>query len=392
MRGSRVRRAAHWLADRPRLILAALALNIVALLASACFWIPTPYQMLLPGPVTDTNTLIEPRPQETEGALYLTSIYSNPASVAEWLYAQADPEAGLIPREQARPQHLSRKEYRKLLDTMMDNSKMAARVVAFRAAGFEVGVDGQGALIRDVRADSPAQGILAVNDVVVVAGGRAVSTKDDLIAVIRAHRPGDRLPLEVRRSDATLSLTTTLAESPEQRGRALMGVVVVTYKSQILLSTGAEDTIRRAGRAIGRADVCLGALQHLDSRRPHQRTPHRRYRCAGHWTGRIRGVGGVPYKVRAAEKAGAAYFLVPTDNADEARQVARTVQIVPVGSFGRSATFYSTAPTSRRGSPRRRPAATITGQHHPPDSHPYPDLAPSTPGPRLGSPNGSITP
>ena len=343
MRGSRVRRAVHWLADRPRFILAAAVLNIVALLASACFWIPTPYQMLLPGPVTDTNTLVEPRPQETEGALYLTSIYSNPASVAEWLYAQADPEAGLIPREQARPQHLSRKEYRKLLDTMMDNSKMAARVVAFRAAGFEVGVDGQGALIRDVRADSPAQGILAVNDVVVVAGGRAVSTKDDLIAVIRAHRPGDRLPLEVRRSDATLSLTTTLAESPEQQGRALMGVVVATYKVEYSFPRELKIQSEELG---GPSAGLMFALALYNSLTPGDLTGGHRIAGTGALAtdGRVRGVGGIPYKVRAAEKAGAAYFLAPTDNADEARGAARTVQIVPVGSFDEALPFIQQLP------------------------------------------------
>ena len=60
--------------------------------------------------------------------------------------------------------------------------------------------------------------------------------------------------------------------------------------------------------------------------------------------GRVRSVGGIPYKVRAAEKAGAAYFLVPADNADEARRVARTVQIVPVGSFAEALPFIQQLP------------------------------------------------
>ncbi len=343
MRGSRVRRAAHWLAGRPRVIAAALALNIVALLAVVCFWIPTPYQMLLPGPVTDTNTLVEPSPEQTQGAFYLTSIYSNPASVAEWLYAQADPEAGLIPREQARPQHLSRKEYRQLLDTMMDSSKMAARVVAFRAAGFEVVVDGQGVLIRDVRADSPAQGILAVGDVVVVAGGRPVRTKDDLIAVIRAHRPGDRLPLEIRRDDDTLSLTTTLAESPEERGRALMGVVVATY--QVNYSFPRELKIRSEELG-GPSAGLMFALALYNTLTPGDLTGGHRIAGTGALAtdGSVRSVGGIRYKVRAAEKAGAAYFLVPADNADEAHRAARTVQIVSVASFDEALPFIRQLP------------------------------------------------
>jgi Lon-like protease len=45
-------------------------------------------------------------------------------------------------------------------------------------------------------------------------------------------------------------------------------------------------------------------------------------------------VGGVRYKVRAAEKAGAVLFLVPQDNLAEARQAARTMRVVPVQTFG----------------------------------------------------------
>ncbi len=364
MRGSRVRRAAQWLADRPRVLHTALVLSIVALLTAVCFWIPTPYQMLLPGPVTDTNTLIEPPPQETVGALYLTSIYSNPASVAEWLYAQAHPEAGLIPREQARPQHLSRKEYRKLLDTMMDNSKMTARVVAFRAAGFEVGVDGQGALIRDIRADSPAKGILAVNDVVMAAGGRTVSTKDDLIAVIRAHHPGDRLPVEVRRGDATLSLTTTLTESPEDQGRALMGVVIATYK--IKYSFPRELTIRSEDLG-GPSAGLMFALALYNTLTPGDLTGGHRIAGTGALAtdGKIRGVGGISYKVRAAEKAGAAYFLVPTDNADEARRAARTVQVVPVGSFDEALPFIRQLPPAGTPAAAAQQPASLGNAAHP---------------------------
>ncbi len=343
MRGSRVLRAAHWLADRPRVLYAALVLSILALLGAVSFWIPTPYQMLLPGPVTDTNTLIEPRPEQTQGAFYLTSIYSDPASVAEWLYAQADPEAGLIPREQARPQHLSRQEYRELLDTMMDSSKVAARVVAFRAAGFEVSVAGQGALIRDVRADSPAQGILAVGDVIVVADDQPMSTMDDLIAVIRAHRPGDRLPLEVRRDDTTLSLTTTLTESPEERGRALMGVVIATYRLRYSFPQELKIQSENLG---GPSAGLMFALASYNTLTPGDLTGGHRIAGTGSLAtdGRVGGVGGVSYKVRAAEKAGAAYFLVPADNADEARRAARTVQVVSVSSFAEALPFIQQLP------------------------------------------------
>ncbi|MAG36821.1 MAG: hypothetical protein CL878_11350, partial [Dehalococcoidia bacterium] len=336
-------RSAYWLADRPRVLYGALVLSIVALIAAVSFLIPTPYQMLLPGPVTDTNTLIEPRPEQTQGAFYLTSIYSDPASVAEWLYAQADPEAGLIPREQARPQHLSRQEYRELLDTMMDSSKTAARVVAFRAAGLEVTVGGQGTLIREVQEGSPAEGVVEVGDVVVSTEGQPVRTMDDLIAVIRAHRPGDRLSLEVRRDDATLALAVTLGESPEEQGRARMGVVIATYQLRYSFPRDLKVQSENLG---GPSAGLMFALAIYNSLTPGDLTGGHRFAGTGSMAtdGRIGAVGGVSYKVRAAEKAGAEYFLVPSDNADEARRAAHAIQVIPVSSFAEALPFIKQLP------------------------------------------------
>lgn len=46
--------------------------------------------------------------------------------------------------------------------------------------------------------------------------------------------------------------------------------------------------------------------------------------------GRVGPIGGVAQKVAAAERAGAAYFLTPQENAAEARRVARRIRIIAV--------------------------------------------------------------
>ena len=140
------------------LLVTTLSLSTVALVATALFLIPTPYQVLLPGPVTDVQRLIEPNPHPGKGALYLTTIYSDPASVGEWLYARINPEAGIVPREEARPRNVDDKQYQKLLVSMMDESKVAAKVVALREAGYDVTVTGQGAQVRELAETSKAEG------------------------------------------------------------------------------------------------------------------------------------------------------------------------------------------------------------------------------------------
>src|SRR5688572_17551115 len=112
--GRDARRAAAWLARglwSVPFLTAALVLGIATAVTALLFTIQTPYQVLLPGPVTDVQRLIQPYSKPIKGALYLTTIYSDPASAAEWLYAKLNPEAGMVPREQARPKDIGEKEY-----------------------------------------------------------------------------------------------------------------------------------------------------------------------------------------------------------------------------------------------------------------------------------------
>jgi PDZ domain-containing secreted protein len=72
------------------LLVVALTFTVFALVTGVLFVIPTPYQVLLPGPVTDVQSLIVPSPHRSKGALLLTTIYSDPASIGEWLYAKTN--------------------------------------------------------------------------------------------------------------------------------------------------------------------------------------------------------------------------------------------------------------------------------------------------------------
>lgn len=74
---------------------------------------------------------------------------------------------------------------------------------------------GVGALVAEVVAGSPAATAgLAVDDVVISADGQPVTGQDGLVAVIRAHRAGDRLVLEVLRGGSRRTVTVTLVERP----------------------------------------------------------------------------------------------------------------------------------------------------------------------------------
>jgi PDZ domain-containing protein len=326
-----LRRMVWWLGRTPygRATLAAL---LPALAIGTLFLIPTPYQVLLPGPVTDVQRLIQPYPKPIKGTLYLTTIYSDPASVGEWLYAKLTPDAGIVPREQARPPDLNEREYQKVLTQMMDESKVAAKVVALREAGYDVKITGQGAQVQDIQDSSKAKGILQAQDVIVALDSERVATSTDLIAMVQGHKAGETVQMTVQRADKELTLAVPLGESPDEPGRARVGIVVLTHLYQYDLPKEVNLQTRDIG---GNSAGLMFALGIYNAVAPTDITGG--HKIAGTGTistdGRVGAIGGAKYKVRAAEKAGAELFLSPPDNFQEASAAAKHVRVVAAPTF-----------------------------------------------------------
>jgi S1-C subfamily serine protease len=93
-----------------------------------------------------------------------------------------------------------------------------------------IDVPSEGALVARVVAGSPAdragleggdtsvvvngESYVVGGDVITAAGGRPVTSSDDVRRVIAAKQPGQTLPLRIRRGDQTLSVTVTLGRAP----------------------------------------------------------------------------------------------------------------------------------------------------------------------------------
>jgi PDZ domain-containing protein len=312
-------------------IIVACVLGVTALLVG----VQTPYQLVLPGPVTDVQRLIEPYPKPIKGALYLTTIYSDPANLAEWAYGKVRADAGLVPREEARPRNVSERQYQQLLSHMMDESKIAAKVVGLRHAGYEVSVTGQGAQVQEVTENAPAQGALQPGDIITAADGKPVSTATDLVALTRAHKPGETITMTVQRGDGEArEVSFALGESPDEPGQARAGIIVLTHLYEYHLPKELDLETRDIG---GPSAGLMFALGVYNAVAPGDITQGHKIAGTGTITtdGTVGAVGGVKYKVVAAQRAGAELFLAPADDYEEARQAAGDgkLKVVPVKTF-----------------------------------------------------------
>ena len=133
-----------------------------------------------------------------------------------------------------------------------------------------------------------------------------VSTSTDLIALIQSHRPGDTVQMAVKRGDQSLTLTVPLGESPDEPGRARIGIAILTHLYQYDLPKEVNLQTKNIGGNSAGLMFALGiynAVSPVDVTKGHK--------IAGTGTiatdGKVGAIGGAKYKVRAAENAGVLY-------------------------------------------------------------------------------------
>jgi S1-C subfamily serine protease len=94
------------------------------------------------------------------------------------------------------------------------------------------GEEMQGAIIRRVEEGSPAEDVgLRKGDIITAIDGDPIEGPGDLVDTIAGHGSGDRVTLEVHRfgddeAEEEREIEVTLAEHPDEEGKAYLGVVV----------------------------------------------------------------------------------------------------------------------------------------------------------------------
>ena len=137
-----------------------------------------------------------------------------------------------------------------------------------------------GAVVQDVTPGSPAERAgLRPYDVIAALDGQAVSTGDELIAMVSARRPGDAVTLQVMRDGRDTSMLVKLAERPVRErsgedapaagrvprpGVPRLGLSVRALEADVARRLGAPSDVR--GVVVWRVDT-VGAASDADIER-----------------------------------------------------------------------------------------------------------------------------
>jgi Lon-like protease len=260
----------------------------------------------------------------------MVDILVRKASLLERLFPGIHDGSTLVPAEQLNPAGVSESQRRRQSLNEMSRSQQVAVAVALRELDYDVEATPNGAEVTLVFPDAPAEGKLAVGDVIVEALGEPVRSPGDLREVMAEITPGREVGLRVRRSGGLRSVKVGTQRSEEEPARAVVGVLV-EQSADIDLPVNVRINADQIGGPSAGLAFALDVVDELGE----DIDGGRRIVVTGELDldGNVFAVGGIKQKTIGAREADADLFIVPEENAEEARRYAESLQIVAVSTF-----------------------------------------------------------
>lgn len=305
---------------------------LLLVLAGVLYVAPSDQYIFLPGQARAVEPYVEvrgERPDRDGGGIYYVAVDVRQASVLEELLPGLHDGATLVPEDQVNPEGVDENVRRRAELREMSRSQRYAAAVALRELGYPVRIEPVGARVTRTVPGFPAVGKLRAKDLIVAADGNPVTMPDDLTRLIGRRRPGDLIRLTVRRGAGNRKIVLKAAQNPDDRSRPFLGLLLAEPK--VTLPFRVKIDIGNVGGPSAGLAFALDLVEELGRDADHGR----RVAATGaiRLDGTVDEVGGLKQKTIAARRSGMDVFLVPGENAPEARRYAEGLRIVPVDSF-----------------------------------------------------------
>jgi PDZ domain-containing protein len=214
----------------------------------------------------------------------------------------------------------------------MDTSKIDAAVVALTKYADYPDQHGTGVLVESVLPGSPADGKLFAGDLITTVDGKAVDDPDQLGELIRAAGVGHPLSFHVEAAGEEHSIDVAPAMIQGLNFPAVGIGAVANFPFPLDIDSG-----EIGGPSAG----LMWTLGLIDVLTPGDLTGGKTIAGTGtiDLDGTVGPIGGISEKVVAAERAGAAVFFAPVQDAPDARSVAGHMTIVPVKTYQDAVTW-----------------------------------------------------
>ena len=278
-----------------------------------------PYAAEGPGPTVDTLGEVDgtqvvdvqaPKTYEPSGHLNMTtvSVRTN-MTLAQALGRWALTDDTLVPIDTVIPQNMTDEEVQESNKQAFTQSESAATIAAMDYLHLPVKIT-----VAEVVKDGAAADHLKKDDVITAVDGTEVTEPSEVQDIIKDKSPGDKVKVSVTRGDKELSEEIELGENPHDKGKALLGIAMLSQpKDDISVNYNLQDI---GGPSAG----MMFTLAVIDKLSDEDLTGGTFVAGTGtiQADSKVGPIGGIEHKIAAAHDAGAELFLAPKDNCSAA--------------------------------------------------------------------------
>jgi len=270
--------------------------------------------IMKPGSAYDVSKFVTVENDYTEnkGSMSLMTVAMQQATPFSYLWAKTQKYQKLMDINQVRNPLEDEEEYNVRQLKLMSDSQFNAKYIAFQKAGLQTTIHFDGVFVLNVLDGGASDGLLKAGDEIIEVDGQKISNQQMLVDLLKPKELGDKATVKFIRNKIEQEVTITLKEIPRaEEKRAGLGISYAESKS---IETNPKVTMKTEDIG-GPSAGLMFTLEILDQLLEEDLT--KGYAVAGTGEmlvdGSVGRIGGIDYKVIAADKDDMEIFFAPDD-------------------------------------------------------------------------------
>lgn len=270
--------------------------------------------IMKPGSAYDVSKFVSVSNNHTDeaGSMSLMTVAMQQATPFSYLWAKTQKYEKIMDIQQVRNPLEDDEEYNIRQLKLMSDSQFNAKYVAFQRAGLETKIHFNGVFVLNVLDGGASDGLLKAGDEITKVDGTEISNQQMLVDLLSTKQIGDKVTIQLLRNQKEQEETITLKEIPQtEQKKAGLGI---TYAESKSIETNPSVTMHTEDIG-GPSAGLMFTLEILNQLLDEDLT--KGYAVAGTGEmlidGTVGRIGGIDYKIIAADRDGMEIFFAPDD-------------------------------------------------------------------------------
>ncbi|MGG1214825.1 SepM family pheromone-processing serine protease [Micromonospora provocatoris] len=270
--------------------------------------------IMKPGSAYDVSKFVSVANNHTDeaGSMSLMTVAMQQATPFSYLWAKTQKYEKIMDIQQVRNPLEDDEEYNIRQLKLMSDSQFNAKYVAFQRAGLETKIHFNGVFVLNVLDGGASDGLLKAGDEITKVDGTDISNQQMLVDLLSTKQIGDKVTIQLLRNQKEQEETITLKEIPQtEQKKAGLGI---TYAESKSIETNPSVTMHTEDIG-GPSAGLMFTLEILNQLLDEDLT--KGYAVAGTGEmlidGTVGRIGGIDYKIIAADRDGMEIFFAPDD-------------------------------------------------------------------------------